>query len=169
MDLSTTHRLALPLLHAGQAQKEIFHNEALAAIDFLVQPVVVTIDATIPPPSPVPGECHIIGADAEGDWTGADHSLACWTLGGWRFATPFEGMGVWLVGTGPVRFTRGEWRVDMLVGRGVEIDGQRVIGARADAIPIPIGGSVADIEAREAIAALIDRLEAHGLIAPSVE
>lgn len=57
----------------------------------------------------------------------------------------------------------------MLVGRGVEIDGQRVIGARGDAIPVPIGGSVSDIEAREAIATLIERLEAHGLIAPNSE
>ncbi|MGL4312420.1 MAG: DUF2793 domain-containing protein, partial [Sphingomonas sp.] len=29
----TTSRLALPLLAAGQAQKEMFHNEALALID----------------------------------------------------------------------------------------------------------------------------------------
>ena len=31
--MSTTVRFALPLIAPGQAQKEAYHNEALAAID----------------------------------------------------------------------------------------------------------------------------------------
>ena len=33
----STARLALPLIAPGQAQKEVSHNEALAALDLLVQ------------------------------------------------------------------------------------------------------------------------------------
>lgn len=164
MDLSTTHRLALPLLHAGQAQKELFHNEALAAIDFLVQPVVTTIDASAPPATPVPGECHIVGEDATGAWTGAAGKLACWTQGGWRFADPFDGMCVWFSGSGPVRFEAGEWRVGVLSGRALTIDGGQVVGPRGAAIAPVTGGAVTDFEARFAIAAIVDRLVSHGLI-----
>lgn len=167
MDLSKTHRLALPLLHAGQAQKELFHNEALAAIDFLVQPVVTTIDASAPPAVPTPGECHIVGADATGAWTGASGKLACSTQGGWRFVDPFEGMSAWLPGTGPVRFEAGEWRVGILCGRTVTIDGVAVVGPRGAAIAPVEGGSVTDTQARSAIAAIVDRLVAHGLIEQS--
>lgn len=35
-----TPRLALPLLQPGQAQKEMYHNEALARLDLAVQPAV---------------------------------------------------------------------------------------------------------------------------------
>jgi hypothetical protein len=36
-------RLALPLLAAGQAGKEVTHNEALTRLDMLVQPAVAGI------------------------------------------------------------------------------------------------------------------------------
>lgn len=38
-----TARLKLPFLVPGQAQKELFHNEALQIIDMLVQPVVASV------------------------------------------------------------------------------------------------------------------------------
>ncbi|VXC68623.1 DUF2793 domain-containing protein [Sphingomonas sp. AX6] len=169
MDVSTTHRLALPLLHAGQAQKELFHNEALATIDFLVQPVVTTIDASAPPATPLPGECHIVGVDPTGAWSGAETNLACWTQGGWRFAEPFEGMCVWLAGTGPVRFEAGEWTSGILAGHALVIEGRQVVGPRRAAIDAVMGGSVSDTEARAAISAIIERLVSHGLIAPTIE
>lgn len=33
-----TARFAFPLIAPGQAQKELFHNEALARVDALLQP-----------------------------------------------------------------------------------------------------------------------------------
>lgn len=165
MDLSRTHRLALPLLHAGQAQKEIFHNEALAALDFMVQPVVQSIDDSAPPQTPVPGQCHIVGADATGAWAGAASKLACWTPGGWRFAEPFEGMSIWWIGNGPVRFEGGEWRVGVVTARKLVIEDQQVVGAQGEAVALAQGGTVIDVEARTAIAAIVDRLASHGLIA----
>ncbi len=47
-------RLALPLLAAGQAQKELVHNEALLRLDLVSQPVVpLLIRATIPNPKEI--------------------------------------------------------------------------------------------------------------------
>lgn len=45
-----TDRLRLPLLTAGQAQKEVTHNEALLLLDLLVQASVQSAGLTSPPP-----------------------------------------------------------------------------------------------------------------------
>ena len=47
-----TDRFALPLLQPGQAQKEMFHNEALAALDLLIQPAVEAVGVNTPPTAP---------------------------------------------------------------------------------------------------------------------
>ena len=44
MALLETARFNIPLLAAGQAHKELFHNEALARIDFLLHPIVQAIE-----------------------------------------------------------------------------------------------------------------------------
>ncbi|PCJ29601.1 MAG: hypothetical protein COA94_00970 [Rickettsiales bacterium] len=36
--MNYTPRLNLPLIHSGQAQKEITHNEALSMLDVLINP-----------------------------------------------------------------------------------------------------------------------------------
>ena len=42
MSDDSTARLALPFLAPGQAQKELYHNEALSRLDLLVQTVVLS-------------------------------------------------------------------------------------------------------------------------------
>ncbi|WP_367112966.1 DUF2793 domain-containing protein [Sphingomonas sp.] len=79
-----THRLALPLLEPGQAQKEFFHNEALTRLDIAVQGAA-TGPADTPPAVPRPGQCWIVGATPTGDWIGHAHAVAGWTDAGWRF------------------------------------------------------------------------------------
>jgi hypothetical protein len=48
---------------------------------------------------------------------------------------------------------------------GLRVQGTKVVGAQGATISDPTGGIVQDSEARTAINALIDRLQAHGLIA----
>ncbi len=93
--MADTARLNLPLISPEQAQKHITHNEAITALDALVQLVVEARDLTAPPAEPVAGQSFIIGNPASGDWTGRDGQLASWTDGGWRYAAPAEGWRLW--------------------------------------------------------------------------
>jgi Protein of unknown function (DUF2793) len=109
MDQSS-NRLGLPFIIAGQAQKEVIHNEALVALDFLVQPVVVESGLNAPPTSRSLGQCWLIGTATTGDWINQPQRLACWTSGGWRFVAPFAGMECWsLADTLPIRFDGLAW------------------------------------------------------------
>src|SRR3546814_10699814 len=98
--MTKSARLFPPLLAPGQAQKEITHNEALAQLDIITQAVVQAVGVDVPPASPAPGECWIIGPSPEGSWSGMAQHLAGWTENGWRYVQPFIGLGVWTVDEG---------------------------------------------------------------------
>ena len=91
----STPKLALPLLEADQSLKHITHNEALSALDALVQMNVEAQGVLTPPGSPVLGAAYDIGVGATGDWAGHDGELAMWSEGGWRYITPLEGWLMW--------------------------------------------------------------------------
>lgn len=163
-DLSA--RLGLPLMQPGQAQKELTHNEALTLLDLAVQASVVALGLNAPPAAPAPGQAWVVGAAPTGDWAGHAQALAGWTDGGWRFVAAREGMAVWsIVDARGSRFTDGAWRLGVLTGSGVAIDGIHVIGPQRAAISAPAGGSVVDGDARTAISAILIALRGHGLIA----
>jgi hypothetical protein len=163
----TTDRLALPLLIPGQAQKEIWHNEALMLIDGLVQPSVIAVAPATVPTTPALGACWIIGASPTGVWAGKAQHLACWTSGGWRFMPPREGMSCWNVADAlTVRYTGGAWVKGVEQALSFKIGGQQVVGARSAAILNVTGGSTVDVEARFAINTILAMLRYHGLISP---
>ncbi|MBD3730707.1 MAG: DUF2793 domain-containing protein [Sphingomonadales bacterium] len=144
--LSHTPRLALPLLFAGQAQKEFFVNQSLSLVDMLLQ-AAVEGEASVPPVSPADGESWLVGSAAEGGWSGYEGHLASWQSGVWLFAYPSEGWQVFDRDTRQaIRYSLGEW--------------QRVQPPAA-----PVGGSVEDTEARQAIADLVAALRANGIFA----
>lgn len=165
--MSATARFALPLLYAGQAQKELSHNEALTLADALIQPCVEAAGVSVPPADPAPGQCWIVGGSPSGAWSGAAGTLALWTGGGWRFAAPREGMTAWIADERmTARYSRGGWQIGRLSGTRIEIEGEQVLGPREPAIGDPDGGGVVDIEARAAIEAILGTLRTHGLIDP---
>ncbi len=166
MPTDQTPRFALPMLQPGQAQKELYHNEALALLDIAVQPNVVGIGANTPPASPATGACWIVGASPTGAWAGAAHHLAGWTGGGWRFVAPVEGMTVWnLANTLESRFIAGSWVSGQTRSAQLLIGGTQVVGPQRPAIATPSGGAMVDAEARAALAAILAAMTAHGLIA----
>ena len=162
MTISST-RFGLPFIMPGQAQKEAFHNEALALLDGLVHPAVSGISAA-PPAAPAEGESWIVAAGASGDWSGQQGCVSIRTTGGWRFATPVPGMAVWDGAAGYERYWTGSaWSDGRLPVAGTVVGGKQVVGSRLVAVPSPSGGTTIDVEARAAIAALTVALKTHGL------
>ncbi len=162
----STNRFGLPFLAAAQAQKEVTHNEAIALIDLLVNPVVQSIAQVNIPLAPLPGQSWIVGAGATGAWAGNLNKIAGWTLSGWRFVTPVEGMSLWsLSDAATVQFNGTAWAIATLSGQQVSIGGNKVLGVRLSAIAAPAGGAIIDAEARSAIGSILTMLRTHGLIA----
>lgn len=162
----TTARFALPLIAPGQAQKELFHNEALLRIDTLLQPVVEAVALDEPPAAPATGQCWVVGATPSGAWAGQAHAIAAWTDGGWRFVAPELATTVWSrADTVPARFDGSVWILGEIAASRIMVGGVQVVGMQQSAIAAPSGGTVVDSEARDAIAALIAVLKSHGLTA----
>ena len=143
----------LPLLVSGQGQKDITHNEALLLIDLLLHACAESMDVTVPPSSPGIGQCWLVPEDAAGDWTGRENNLVAWTGGGWRYVSPREGMRVFVRdGTGNVQYHSGGWEKPPLDTAPVA------------PVAAPEGGTTVDVEARQAIATMIARLQDLGLV-----
>lgn len=141
---STTPRHGLPLLFAGQAQKEAFVNAAFSLCDALIHPIVEG-EAGAPPASPAEGECWLVGAGAAGAWAGREGMLAARQTGTWMFLTPRDGMRVLDRASGQHVLYLGGWR-------------------RVAAVAPPAGGTVIDEQARAAVAGLIEALRASGIV-----
>lgn len=164
--MSATQRLALPFILPGQAQKELFHNEALQALDLIVAAAVEEPPRPAPPATPAVGSCFIVSAGPSGAWAGHAGSLAGMTAGGWRFVAPVEGLVAFIRSNGlTATYRAGGWDVGTLRGERVEIGGVQVLGPRAGAVAAPVGGGVIDAEARIAVSAILSALRLHGLIA----
>lgn len=91
--MSETPNLALPVMEAGQAQKHVTFNEALARLDGLAQICAVSATVTAQPGAPAEGAVYILPAGKSGAaWsTMATGALAQFSAGVWEQITPREG------------------------------------------------------------------------------
>ena len=159
-------RLAMPLLVAGQAQKEVYHNEALTIVDIVLGGAVEDHLVADPPGSPLEGQCWIVAAAPTGDWAGRAGQVAGWTAGSWRFVLPRTGMAFWHIPEGClVRYDGTAWQVGRVTGARLLIDGTQVIGTQQAAITDPAGGATVDAQCRAALEQVLAALRSHGLIA----
>ena len=141
---NATPRFALPLLHAGQAPKEIFVNEALTQADTLLH-CAVTGESASPPENSVGDEAWLIGTGASGEWEGHDAEIATRRGNAWAFVSPRNGMRVFDISSGCEMLFFGSWR-------------------KASLLVEPLGGLIVDGEARAAITDLIAALQALGIL-----
>ena len=142
---SSTPRFGIPLLFAGQAQKEFFVNQAHAMMDFLAHPVVEG-ELVDPPADPADGRAWIVAEGATGDWSGYDNAIGYRAAEAWIFVMPVESMTVLDRAEGRnVRWSDGSW-------------------AGSGHVSQPDGGSVIDLEARGAIDGILAALEHHGIL-----
>ncbi|QKV18778.1 DUF2793 domain-containing protein [Oricola thermophila] len=108
--MDTTPNLKMPYIMPSQAQKHVTHNEALRALDAIVQLGVVSV-ASAPPASPLDGERHIVGEGASGAWQGREGQVAAWQDGAWAFHAPRAGWLAWVAENGELLVFDGTgWR-----------------------------------------------------------
>ncbi|MFM7402985.1 MAG: DUF2793 domain-containing protein [Erythrobacter sp.] len=141
---SSTPALRLPLLIAGQAQKEFFVNQALSLLDALY-PRAIDAAQVSPPATPQEGHCFLVTAPAIGAWAGREEQVAVMIGGDWHFVFPSEGMQLFDRSANHVVVFQSQW-----------------VAAVAPAVPT--GGTVIDIEARAVLTALVDRLRSTGVL-----
>ena len=68
--------LGLPYILAAQSQKHVTHNEAIRALDAVVQLAVLDRDLAAPPVSPAEGDRYIVASSPTGDWDGEAGNVA---------------------------------------------------------------------------------------------
>ncbi|MGI4878257.1 MAG: DUF2793 domain-containing protein [Janthinobacterium lividum] len=158
-------RYGLPLLQSGQAQKEITHNNAVAVIDALLHLAVESRVLSVPPVAAASAGGWIIGGAATGVWAGRSGQLALLDAGGWSFIAPRDGClayvrdeGVFAVSAG------GSWHAAAWPVRALSVNGRTMLAATPVAVASPAGGTVIDVEARTALAALTAAMRAMGLV-----
>jgi Protein of unknown function (DUF2793) len=128
----TIPNLALPYIMAAQAQKHVTHNEAIRALDALVQLGVRDRDLTAPPAVPVDGDRHIIAAGATGAWAGQSGRIAAWQDGAWMFYAPYEGWLAWVAGEDRIYgFDGTAW----IAAGGAGVNPTALVGVNATADP----------------------------------
>ena len=111
--MSDSIHLGLPFLEAAQAQKHVSVNEALRRLDAAVQLVVVSRVLTSPPDTPDDGARYIVGASADGAWTGRDNEIALWSDGAWLWFDPQAGWRAYdEADSAFVYFTGADWTVE---------------------------------------------------------
>jgi hypothetical protein len=105
--MTDTPNLALPYILASQAQKHVTHNEAIRALDCLVQLSVTSRVLASPPASPVEGSRYIVAADASGDWLGQSNKIAAYQDGAWAFYAPKDGWLAWVASSSSTKRRNG--------------------------------------------------------------
>ncbi|WP_439532105.1 DUF2793 domain-containing protein [Polymorphobacter sp.] len=160
MSLSIRHKL--PLLVAGQAQKEVTHNEALAAIDRALQLAVVSRSVTAPPAA-VAGDSYLVPAGASGAWAGEEGRIALFDGVGWVFSDPVTGTAVWVADEQGSIVWNGGWSSGWPVS-ALMVGERLLFGVATAEIAEPVGGSIVDVEARACLGALLSALRSQGVI-----
>lgn len=135
-------RLTLPFIQAAQAQKHVTHNEAVRALDMLVQLSFEDDVLSAPPAAPSEGDCYIVASGGSGAWSGQDDTIAAYLDGVWQFHTPRAGWrGYVLSRAAMVVFDGTQWheiaptalQAATLIGLGMQADASTPFAAKLNA------------------------------------
>ncbi|MEM6497156.1 MAG: DUF2793 domain-containing protein [Pseudomonadota bacterium] len=137
-----TPNLKLPFIAAAQAQKHVTHNEAIRALDAIVQLAVQGRGLSTPPTQPSDGDRFIVGSAASGSWEGKENQVAAFQDGAWMFYVPVEGWIAWVAdentlvawdGAGWVVAGGGSTNPAPLVGVNTTADPTNKLSVKSDA------------------------------------
>lgn len=163
--MNATRRFELPLLAAGQAQKEITHNEAVLAIDRLLHLIVESRSRTDPPAEPLAGTAFLVPPAATGVWSGRAGQIASHDGFGWTFTAPVRGMVAFIADEDGFAVIESGGASAGWPVKGLRIAGRQVLAAAPATVVEPVGGAVVDNECRSTINALIVALQSQGILA----
>lgn len=135
-----TTNLSMPFILPSQAQKHVTHNEALQALDAIVQ-LAVEDDATAPPAEPVEGARFVVAINATGAWAGHDGHIAVRQDGAWSYLRPRAGWLAWFVTEQKVKIFDGATWSDLqsedtspsMLGINTAADNQNRLAVASDA------------------------------------
>lgn len=144
---AVTPRIGMPMLFAGQSQKETTVNESLIILDMLIGSSVQGVRSE-PPATPSAGDIWIVGNFSTGAFAGRTDALAGWSEGGWRFVQPSNGFRVQDAEAGATRVFADGWQLPQTPHA-------------------PTGGAIIDSEARETIAKILAALSDAGIFSQS--
>ncbi|MEQ1671899.1 MAG: DUF2793 domain-containing protein, partial [Hyphomicrobium sp.] len=157
--MTDSPNLKLPFLLAAQSQKHVTHNEALRALDALVQLSVLDRNLATPPVSPVDGARYIVASSPTGAWVGQTNKIAAYQDGAWMFYTPKEGWLAWIADENTVLVYEGAgWAAlpgggggvtdhGLLTGLGDDDHAQYHTDARGDARYTPLNPATLGVNA----------------------
>jgi len=94
--MERTPLLNLPMIMPSQAQPHVTHNEALMALDGIVQLSVIRRDLAVPPSAPEAGDRYTVASPGAGEWEGWDHRIARFVDGVWTRVEPVAGWLAWV-------------------------------------------------------------------------
>ncbi len=119
--MDTTDRHGLPYLIADQAQKHVTVNEAVRALDALVQMSVRSAQVTQEPDAPQAGEGYILPAGRTGPaWGGLpEQAVAVWQDGAWAHFAARPGLTVYVEDEGAHRVWDGSAWTALAGGSGL--------------------------------------------------
>lgn len=127
--METSNLLKLPYIMPSQAQKHVIHNEAIRALDCIVQLAIISDAISSPPESPAEGDRYIVGSDPTGAWENRAGQVACFVDGAWMFFAAVDGWQAWNHSARKMLvFHDGEWQ-----GSGGDIDGLDYLGINQEA------------------------------------
>lgn len=159
-----TLRLGLPLIAAGQSQKDVTHNEAVLALDRMVALAVVSRTQMSPPVAAAAGEIQIVPPGGESDWGQPAGSLMQWQGAGWQVQAPRDGQLALLQDEAVLLVHNQGWQALFPVS-GLLIGGRSVLAATPVSVAPPTGGTTVDMEARAVLSALLSTLVQQGILA----
>lgn len=138
----TSPRLTLPFIQPAQAQKHVTHNEAVRALDMLVQLSFVDDALNAPPPAPSEGDCYVVASGGSGVWAAQDGAIAAYFDGAWQFHTPRAGWRGYVQSRAAmVVFDGAQWheispsalQAASLIGLGMQADANTPFAAKLNA------------------------------------
>ena len=154
--MATTARHGFFKWAAGLTQSDTLLNDLLEKLEVKLNLSVLSRTITAEPGSPSAGDAYILGATHTGtDWAGyAQHDVAIYDGTAWNNFVPIEGTQATVQDDDEiVVFNAAAWSPHT----ALVLEGK---------ITDPSGGTTIDAEARTAINAIIDALEAHYISTP---